>query len=543
LGGREGPQRRAGSGPGGMAEKEEVPEASGPPKSLAPAEPEAKDDDGMPEVDFAALRAKVAEPTAPPAAPENEDDDEMPEIDFAALRAKVAEPQAPAPEPEPELPFSFVVDSCTMQGRRPKQEDRHVKIPDLTKAAKALKMPIDHLEQPCAFFSVYDGHQGSNCSEFVAKNFHVKLLKRLSADTNSESWTEDRISGAMKDICQELDTEFLAKFRTALDGSTLVVALITGTKLFTTWVGDSRLVLCQRGEHEQLLATSVTEDHRPGVQPKEGSVDEFEWNAEAQRVVDAGGIVVNFGEGMYRVAHDGYEEKLREMRRNMALGFGIVNKEPIALAVSRAIGDREFKAVTGKALLIPTPEVKCTQLDRTHKLMAVMCDGITDVMKHVEVGEELDKQRPGPPDPVKRCRVACGALVQEAYNRGSEDNLTVIFVRFQWKGGYEEAPLPKDHPVAIALAEAAKSAAKGDSAAVASKKRRLEANAAVSKQKLAAYERAMAQESGKVVDAPAKEPAPEPDAKVAKVEENGAPPKPVEEEKKAEEEDDSMTFL
>ena len=56
----------------------------------------------------------------------------------------------------PVAPFSFAVDSASMQGRRPKQEetrhstmpvtakqsgkasqDRHVKIPDLTKAAKA----------------------------------------------------------------------------------------------------------------------------------------------------------------------------------------------------------------------------------------------------------------------------------------------------------------------------------------------------------------------------------------------------------------------
>jgi len=411
------------------------------------------------------------------------------------------------------------VDSASMQGRRPKQEDRHVKIPDLTKAAKALKMPIGHLPQPCAFFSVYDGHQGHQCAEFVAKGFHVKLLKRLSADTNPEAWDDQRISDSLREVCEELDSEFLAKFRTSPDGTTLVVALIVGTKLFTAWVGDSRLVLCQRSQLEQILPTSVTEDHRPNLE------------AEAQRVKEAGGLVLDFGMGVYRVAHDGYEEKMREIRRQQVLGLGFAGKEPVALAVSRALGDREFKAVTGKGLLVATPDIKCVQLDRTHMFMALMCDGITDVMQDEEICATLEMRRPGPPDPVKRCRIACGALVQEAYKRGSEDNLTVIFVRFHWDGGYQEAPLPADHPLAKAMIEAA---SQGVSAAAASKKRRKEAAASVKRQKVDAYERAIAQQSREASapanGAKAKEEAKEPPAEPEKEEETKEAAKEDEEE-------------
>eukprot|EP00930_Biecheleria_cincta_P036593 TRINITY_DN25081_c0_g1_i1.p1 TRINITY_DN25081_c0_g1~~TRINITY_DN25081_c0_g1_i1.p1 ORF type:complete len:564 (-),score=125.20 TRINITY_DN25081_c0_g1_i1:54-1694(-) len=546
-----------------MAESERLPDPPGPPVALKPTEPSEQavepkkdgdaDEGDLPEVDFSALRAKVAAPKAAEAAAA----DDEPEFDFAALRAKMASPKPATAEPEAPRPyFSLCADSTSMQGRRPKQEDRHVKILDLTKAAKALKMPIDHLEQPCAFFSVYDGHQGHQCSEFVAKNFHVKLLKKLSADTDAAKWTEERIGSVFKEICEELDAEFLSKFRTALDGTTLVVALITGTRLFTAWVGDSRLVLCQRATHDQILAHAMTQDHRPHLE------------AEAKRVIDAGGIVVDFGMGLCRVAHDGYEEKMREMRRSQALGLGIVTKEPVALAVSRALGDREFKAVTGKALLVPTPDVRCIQLERSHMFMAIMCDGITDVMTEQEVCEELNLNRPGPPDPVKRCRMACGALVQEAYKRGSEDNLTVILVRFQWRDGFEEAPLPSDHPVAIALAEAEKHAAKGDSAAVASKKRRLAAAASVSSQKVAAYERALAQEEAEQAMPKAKAPrpaekAPEAVKAVEKAALNGSsdsagtskdpPTKEAPEEKKEEAtagkaddeegDDDGMTFL
>ncbi|CAK0886362.1 unnamed protein product [Prorocentrum cordatum] len=203
----------------------------------------------------------------------------------------------------------MLCDSAAMQGRRPKQEDRHVKVPDLTKAAMALKMPIGHLEQPCGFFAVYDGHQGHACSEYVAKTFHLRLLKKLSADKCGSSWTDERLCSALRESCEELDKEFLAKFRTAPDGSTAVVSLVTGARLFVAWLGDSRCLLCRETSQGGLAAVALTEDHRPSLK------------SEAERVKKAGGAVVNF-DGALRVAHVGYEERVREIRRAKAQGLG-----------------------------------------------------------------------------------------------------------------------------------------------------------------------------------------------------------------------------
>lgn len=305
-----------------------------------------------------------------------------------------------------------------MQGRREKQEDRHVKIPDLTKAAKALKMPIDHLDQPCAFFAVYDGHQGHLCAEFAAKGFHLKLLKKLSADQEASAWTDERLCMALREVCTELDTEFLSKFRTAPDGCTVVAALVTGTRLHVAWVGDSRCLLCRHTSGGDIATLALTQDHRPALE------------AEAERVRRAGGAVVNF-DGALRVAHEGYEDRVREIRRAQAQGLGTIGKEPVALAVSRSLGDRHFKAVTGKELLISTPSVRTVQLDSSAKFVALMCDGILDVMRNEEVVFELDFA--SGTDPVAGARAACGRLVQEAYKRGSGDNLTVIFVEFEWE--------------------------------------------------------------------------------------------------------------
>lgn len=339
----------------------------------------------------------------------------------------------------------------------------------MTKAAKALKMPIDHLDQPCALFALYDGHQGHLCAEFVAKGFHVKLLRRLSADTDATSWTDDRIKVVLKEILEELDAEFLAKFRTAVDGCTVVVTLVTGLRLFVAWVGDSRCLLCRRPSEEEMVTVPLTEDHRADVE------------AEAARVKEAGGVVVDIGFGIsdipiLRVAHPGYDERLREIRRAKALGLGTIGKEPIALRVTRALGEREFKAATGRALLTPTPGVEKFALSRKDRCVALICDGITDVMSNEEALDELLAQTD--------VRAACGALVQEAYKRGSENNLTAICVRIEWEGVEER----KYEPMAKRAAVAA------ESSAAASKRRRLESAAAISAQKVAAYERAVAAE-------------------------------------------------
>lgn len=44
----------------------------------------------------------------------------------------------------------------------------------------------------------------------------------------------------LAEICEEIDTEFLARSRTVVDGCTFAAALLTGTRLFVVWLGDVR---------------------------------------------------------------------------------------------------------------------------------------------------------------------------------------------------------------------------------------------------------------------------------------------------------------
>merc|ERR1712072_691306 len=52
-------------------------------------------------------------------------------------------------------------------------------------------------------------------------------------------------------------------------------------------------------------------------------------------------------------------------------------------------------------------------------------------MRNEEAIFELDYVREAA-NPQAEVKNACGALVQEAYKRGSEDNLTVVLARLQW---------------------------------------------------------------------------------------------------------------
>jgi len=322
--------------------------------------------------------------------------------------------------------FRLVAASATMQGLREAQEDRHMKIPDLSKAARALKLSVDHLGQPCAFFAVFDGHCGQACSDFANKNLYLRLLKHLAVDPKegpgaAESWSDDKVAEAIKKACDDIDAEFLKRHRTAKDGTTVVAALLAGRRCFLAWAGDSRGMLCQQSSSGGTELAFVTEDHRP-TNP-----------AEAERITQCGGEVVDVGDGAWRVARAGYEERRREITRAEQQGLGLIGKWPVAMAVSRSLGDRDFKSVTGggQDVISGIPEVQCIHLDKSHKFLALMCDGVTDAMSNEDIAAELSQEMPSGNEE-DSAKAACSALLQEALRRGSSDNVTVTLVRLEW---------------------------------------------------------------------------------------------------------------
>lgn len=226
---------------------------------------------------------------------------------------------------------------ASMQGWRVDMEDAHT--------AKSLN---DQLTD-WSFFGVFDGHAGENASKYCAKNLHEVIVKnenfKNAIKDNSSSPDLNLLEQGIVDGFLELDESMrsLPNWSSGEDksGSTAVTLLVTPAYFIFANCGDSRGILCHNGE---VLYHTV--DHKPGC------------INEKDRIERAGGSVM-----MQRING--------------------------ALAVSRALGDFEYKLdqnLSPKSQLVsPEPEVYFQSRDENDEFVVLACDGIWDVMSNYEV--------------------------------------------------------------------------------------------------------------------------------------------------------------
>jgi protein phosphatase 1L len=137
-------------------------------------------------------------------------------------------------------------------------------------------------------------------------------------------------------------------------------------------VGDSRAVVSKGGK-----AIAVSRDHKP------------DQTDERQRIEEAGGFVM--WAGTWRVG-------------------GV-------LAVSRAFGDKLLKQY-----VVADPEIKEEVVDGSLEFLILASDGLWDVVSNDEAVAMVK--------PIEDPEQAAKRLLQEASQRGSADNITVVIVRF-----------------------------------------------------------------------------------------------------------------
>ena len=267
-----------------------------------------------------------------------------------------------------------------MQGWRKRMEDSHITDLDLG--------PSNNTQ----IFGVFDGHGGNEVAKFVANHFTEEFLK-------NQNYLRNDIKRALEENYQKMDSlmlekegseELLAeykkskeeaskikennknaqieKLREAIDpkeqpdaqismftGCTANVLVIQDKKLFFANAGDSRSVLCRKG---QAIPMSV--DHKPTIP------------AELKRIEKAGGWV-----------SDG-----------RVLGN---------LNLSRGIGDSEYKIDTKlkpeQQILSNFPEIKTDNLTNDIDFIVIACDGIWDCKTNQEVCDffidKFNKEREG----------------------------------------------------------------------------------------------------------------------------------------------------
>ncbi|XP_059350241.1 LOW QUALITY PROTEIN: signal recognition particle subunit SRP54-like [Daphnia carinata] len=248
-----------------------------------------------------------------------------------------------------------------------------------------------------SFFAVFDGHCGSTVSAHCASHLlptitETEDFKKISPKTaeidEENNELEKSIRGAIHAGFLKLD-ETMRQMPCVVkgedkSGSTAVSTLISPTHFYIANCGDSRAVLCRNGE-----AAVCTMDHKPTVA------------AEKKRIQDAGGSVM-------------------------------IHRVNGSLAVSRALGDFEYKSVEGRGpteqLVSPEPEiyVETRKPDDEDQFLVLACDGIWDVMTNEDLCHFIRYQLTITDDLSK----VCAAVVDHCLFKGSRDNMSIVLITF-----------------------------------------------------------------------------------------------------------------
>eukprot|EP00929_Paragymnodinium_shiwhaense_P088861 TRINITY_DN49170_c0_g1_i1.p1 TRINITY_DN49170_c0_g1~~TRINITY_DN49170_c0_g1_i1.p1 ORF type:complete len:837 (-),score=223.81 TRINITY_DN49170_c0_g1_i1:15-2525(-) len=136
------------------------------------------------------------------------------------------------------------------------ERPRSLLLKELVKTGIAMKKPLFFLDQPAACFVLFEGLRGAAAVDYCSKNFHTKLLQRLSAYL--QYWSEAKIEELLKSILEELDAELLQQPALCYDGAAVGIALLLGDRLVMATLGCVRgLLLLPTGD-----VTSLGDLHR-----------------------------------------------------------------------------------------------------------------------------------------------------------------------------------------------------------------------------------------------------------------------------------------
>eukprot|EP01062_Namystynia_karyoxenos_P030605 TRINITY_DN2282_c0_g3_i1.p1 TRINITY_DN2282_c0_g3~~TRINITY_DN2282_c0_g3_i1.p1 ORF type:complete len:591 (+),score=164.64 TRINITY_DN2282_c0_g3_i1:164-1774(+) len=266
--------------------------------------------------------------------------------------------------------------SCTMQGWRSSNEDAHCAITGLP------QHPF------CACFGVYDGHGGYRVAVYVAQHLHNIIDAKLpGADAE-----EEEIAESLRQAFFDMDAQVLKGVKidhTGATGTTCNIVLVYGDRIVCANAGDSRAVLSSGG-----AATALSRDHKPDS-PR-----------ETARIVASGS----------RVSGDARVEGL--------------------LAVSRALGDFDFKQAGGKGpgeqAVTALPDVTFRQRSPQDEFILQCCDGIWDCLTDDEACDFARDLLKRGDTPQQVCEALCDKCLAPSIDSEGvgTDNMSINLIVF-----------------------------------------------------------------------------------------------------------------
>ncbi|RNA34283.1 phosphatase 1B isoform X2, partial [Brachionus plicatilis] len=305
---------------------------------------------------------------------------------------------------------------AAMQGWRIDMEDSH---------SSVVSVARDGLDA-CSFFAVFDGHAGATVSKrssqqllncildadkhlfanlaHLYKNPHTNTANTATnqppSALSSPSSSSDSVNNRAEFDGDKLDKQLRAAIRAGFlnldeqlrrsleadccddkSGTTAVASLITPSHIYLINCGDSRAILVS--DNQIVLGTS---DHKP-INP-----------VERERIQNAGGSVM------------------------------IQRRVNGSLAVSRALGDYEYKNVEGRGpceqLVSPEPEIYARPRTDQDEFIVLACDGIWDVISNEDLKDYVHSRLKVTNDLVK----ISNEILDMCLNKGSRDNMSIIIV-------------------------------------------------------------------------------------------------------------------
>ena len=293
-----------------------------------------------------------------------------------------------------------------------------------------------------SYFSIFDGHGGNKCAEFLRDN----LLKLIC---DNDFFPTD-IEKAIKFGFSEADRLFLeiaVKDGKLVDssGSCGLILLIIENKIYIANVGDSRCIISMKNGK---IRKDVTRDHKPN------------YPYEKKRIISNGGKIYQTQTPLnQKTEHNNNNNSDDSFNNNENINNNLIllgphRVFPGSLSVSRTIGDAASKlsALGGNPkVVISEPDIYCFELDKEDIDFIILgCDGIYDQLTSEDVIKcawmmidfskkynskeninEKEEEEKDEIDLFTTCAHIVDFILKASMSRKSFDNVTCLIVAFK----------------------------------------------------------------------------------------------------------------
>ncbi|RLV94535.1 Protein phosphatase 2C 1 [Spathaspora sp. JA1] len=266
------------------------------------------------------------------------------------------------------------------------------------------------------YFAIFDGHAGKDTARWCGNNLHSLLQDEISTHSLKGDMQENLYQSFIK------ADEMIEKEGAGSSGCTAAVAVLRWEE--------------QAEEQEQNIEPNTEEEQEPVPGPvASASADAADAPTKfdfipgknhkrmlyTSNVGDSRIVLCRLGKP-YRLSYDHKATDLYEINRIREAG-GLVLKNRVngVLAVTRSLGDSYMKD-----LVIGKPFTTSTQITHDDEFMILGCDGLWDVVsdsKACKLVRELFLQGNDP-------KLVAKKLCQLAMDNSTTDNVTVMIVKF-----------------------------------------------------------------------------------------------------------------